>query len=190
MLIRPSIHASRVTARVIARTAIHPRHRLIILPAARRLQSTAPTSSTGSVTPPLHPPPPGSPLPPSSRRGGPLRSLLRWAVRLIYISAFGGIGYFIYCTHSPRTPFDADNVDAYLSRHPPNTQLSPDPNKKTLVLLGSGWGGTSLLKGLNTEDYNVIVVSPRNYFLFTRKIPCSECALIGSVVAVDDHRIG
>jgi NADH:ubiquinone reductase (non-electrogenic) len=62
-------------------------------------------------------------------------------------------------------------IDAYLSRHPPHSQLSPDPNKKTLVVLGSGWGSTSLLKGLNTEDYNVIVVSPRNYFLFTRTAP-------------------
>jgi len=40
-----------------------------------------------------------------------------------------------------------------------------------LAILGSGWGSTSLLKGLNTEDYNVIVVSPRNYFLFTRILP-------------------
>ena len=59
-------------------------------------------------------------------------------------------------------------VEAYVARHPPLNQLDPDPNKKTLVVLGSGWGSTSLLKGLNTEDYNVIVVSPRNYFLFTR----------------------
>jgi hypothetical protein len=61
-----------------------------------------------------------------------------------------------------------DRADAYLSRHPPRTQLLPDEKKKTLVVLGSGWGGTSLLKGLNTENYHVIVVSPRNYFLFTR----------------------
>ncbi len=62
----------------------------------------------------------------------------------------------------------ANSSEAYLSRHPPSTQLKPDPNKKTLVILGSGWGSTSLLKSLNTEGYHVIVVSPRNYFLFTR----------------------
>lgn len=60
------------------------------------------------------------------------------------------------------------SLDAYLARHPPANQLQPDEKKKTLVVLGSGWGSTSLLKGLNTENYHVIVVSPRNYFLFTR----------------------
>lgn len=38
----------------------------------------------------------------------------------------------------------------------PGTQLPFDESKKTLVVLGSGWGATSLLKGLDTEDYNVV----------------------------------
>jgi len=46
-----------------------------------------------------------------------------------------------------------------------------DPEKKTLVVLGSGWGATSLLKNLDTADYNVIVVSPKNFFLFTPLLP-------------------
>ena len=36
---------------------------------------------------------------------------------------------------------------------------------------GTGWGSVSLLKKLDTENYNVIVVSPRNYFLFTPLLP-------------------
>lgn len=43
--------------------------------------------------------------------------------------------------------------------------------KKTLVILGSGWGSVSLLKNLDTTLYNVVVVSPRNYFLFTPLLP-------------------
>jgi NADH:ubiquinone reductase (non-electrogenic) len=31
-----------------------------------------------------------------------------------------------------------------------------DPEKKTLVVLGSGWGATSLLKTIDTTDYNVV----------------------------------
>lgn len=38
-------------------------------------------------------------------------------------------------------------------------------------LSGSGWGSISLLKKLDTENYNVIVVSPRNFFLFTPLLP-------------------
>lgn len=37
--------------------------------------------------------------------------------------------------------------------------------------LGTGWGSVSFLKSLDTENYNVIVVSPRNYFLFTPLLP-------------------
>lgn len=37
--------------------------------------------------------------------------------------------------------------------------------------VGTGWGTVSLLKKLDTENYNVIVVSPRNFFLFTPLLP-------------------
>ncbi|KZT06661.1 FAD/NAD-P-binding domain-containing protein [Laetiporus sulphureus 93-53] len=53
----------------------------------------------------------------------------------------------------------------------PGHQLPHDPEKKTLVILGSGWGATSVLKTLETDDYNVIVISPKNYFLFTPLLP-------------------
>lgn len=43
--------------------------------------------------------------------------------------------------------------------------------KKTIVILGTGWGSVSLLKNLDTSLYNVVVVSPRNYFLFTPLLP-------------------
>lgn len=36
-----------------------------------------------------------------------------------------------------------------------------------LVILGSGWAGFKLLRGIDTRQYEVIVVSPRNYFVFT-----------------------
>ncbi|KAF4716547.1 hypothetical protein FOZ63_028982, partial [Perkinsus olseni] len=41
-----------------------------------------------------------------------------------------------------------------------------------LVILGSGWGGYSLLKKLDTSKWDsVTLVSPRNYFLFTPLLP-------------------
>lgn len=54
--------------------------------------------------------------------------------------------------------------------HPPD-QLDADTTKPTLVVLGSGWASTSFLKNLDTEEFNVVVVSPRNYFLFTPLLP-------------------
>lgn len=59
---------------------------------------------------------------------------------------------------------------AWRDRHP-GEQLPFDKSKKTVVVVGSGWGATSFLRKLDTEDYNVIVVSPKNYFLFTPLLP-------------------
>lgn len=58
----------------------------------------------------------------------------------------------------------------YEQRHP-EPQQELDPSKKTIVVLGSGWASTSFLKAIDTTHYNVVVVSPRNYFLFTPLLP-------------------
>ncbi|CDM34129.1 hypothetical protein DTO013E5_746 [Penicillium roqueforti] len=88
---------------------------------------------------------------------------LRWAWRLTWLSAIGLTGAVAYSIFDLRQPPD---------------QAPPDPSKKTLVILGTGWGSVSLLKKLDTENYNVIVVSPRNYFLFTPLLPSCTTGLI------------
>ena len=40
-------------------------------------------------------------------------------------------------------------------------------NRKRLVVLGTGWGSYSVLKNVNKKLFDVIVISPRNHFLFT-----------------------
>ncbi|KAF4585058.1 NADH:ubiquinone oxidoreductase [Pleurotus pulmonarius] len=72
------------------------------------------------------------------------------------VTVVGGVGGFYYVTQKERHP---------------GPQLPFDKEKKTVVVLGSGWGATSLLKHLDTEDYNVVVISPKNYFLFTPLLP-------------------
>ncbi|CAB16382.1 putative NADH-ubiquinone oxidoreductase C3A11.07, mitochondrial [Schizosaccharomyces pombe] len=62
-------------------------------------------------------------------------------------------------------------ANVYRFRHPDPHQPLPDPSKKTLVVLGAGWGATSILRTIDTSLFNVIVVSPRNYFLFTSLLP-------------------
>lgn len=45
------------------------------------------------------------------------------------------------------------------------------PTKKTekprVVVLGSGWAGCRLMKGIDTSIYDVVCVSPRNHMVFT-----------------------
>ena len=52
--------------------------------------------------------------------------------------------------------------------------------KKKVVVLGTGWAGTSFLKNLDSSLYDVQVVSPRNYFAFTPLLPS---VTIGTVEA-------
>ncbi|KAG6525665.1 hypothetical protein ZIOFF_015631 [Zingiber officinale] len=51
-------------------------------------------------------------------------------------------------------------------------------NKKKLVVLGTGWAGTSFLRNVDTSQYDVKVVSPRNYFLFTPLLPSVTCGTV------------
>lgn len=51
-------------------------------------------------------------------------------------------------------------------------------DKRRLVVLGCGFGGFSLLRGLRRSSWQTTLVSPRNYFLFTPLLPS---AVSGSV---------
>ncbi|KAD3336482.1 hypothetical protein E3N88_32001 [Mikania micrantha] len=41
------------------------------------------------------------------------------------------------------------------------------PDKPRVVVLGSGWAGCRLMKGIDTSIYDVVCVSPRNHMVFT-----------------------
>ncbi|KAK9069106.1 hypothetical protein SSX86_013222 [Deinandra increscens subsp. villosa] len=52
---------------------------------------------------------------------------------------------------------------------PPASGLGPTkkPDKPRIVVLGSGWAGCRLMKGIDTSVYDVVCVSPRNHMVFT-----------------------
>lgn len=100
------------------------------------------------------------PEPPKERRR--FRKL-RWLWRAPLLASLAGITYIGWGVYEERNP---------------GPQVEADPSKKTLVVLGTGWGSVSLLKKLDTEHYNVIVISPRNYFLFTPLLPSCTTGLI------------
>lgn len=82
-----------------------------------------------------------SPPPPPPPKTSRLKKVTTFLTRATLITILGGIGTFLYVTQKDRHP---------------GPQKPHDPSKKTVVILGSGWGATSLLKHLDTEDWNVV----------------------------------
>ncbi|CAM8939704.1 unnamed protein product [Rhodiola kirilowii] len=63
-----------------------------------------------------------------------------------------------------------------------------EPQKKKLVVLGTGWAGTSFMKDLDVSQYDVQVVSPRNYFAFTPLLPSVTCGTVEARSIVEPVR--
>lgn len=55
---------------------------------------------------------------------------------------------------------DCYQTEMYLQRNP-SVQAEIDPEKKTIVVLGSGWASTSFLKDIDTDHYNVVMYTKR-----------------------------
>jgi hypothetical protein len=56
--------------------------------------------------------------------------------------------------------------------------INGQKQKEKIVVLGTGWGASTFLKEIDTDLYDVTVISPRNYFLFT---PMLAGASVGTV---------
>ncbi|KAH0723785.1 hypothetical protein KY289_006829 [Solanum tuberosum] len=67
-------------------------------------------------------------------------------------------------------------------------QNQPESKKKRVVVLGTGWGGTSFLKDVDISSYDVQVVSPRNYFAFTPLLPSVTCGTVEARSIVEPVR--
>ncbi|SCU89268.1 LAMI_0D12948g1_1 [Lachancea mirantina] len=103
----------------------------------------------------------------------PKPSLLRktgvYTLQAALAATFIGTGYVSYKLYRESNP---------APQKPQAETFSNGSPRKTLVILGSGWGSISLLKNLDTTLYNVVIVSPRNYFLFTPLLPSTPVGTI------------
>ncbi|GAA5976659.1 hypothetical protein JCM10908_005585 [Rhodotorula pacifica] len=90
---------------------------------------------------------------------------IRTFARTVLVTVVAGSGYVLW--------------RSYEQRHP-GEQLPHDPSLPTVVVLGNGWASTAFLKDLDNTGYNVVVVSPRNYFLFTPLLPSVTVGTLAS----------
>ncbi|CAF0888279.1 unnamed protein product [Adineta ricciae] len=60
--------------------------------------------------------------------------------------------------------------------------------KQRIVVLGTGWGAVPLLKHIDTSKYEVICVSPRNYFLMTPLLPSVSVGTVETRTVIESVR--
>ncbi|MBW0473518.1 hypothetical protein O181_013233 [Austropuccinia psidii MF-1] len=116
--------------------------------------SASATVSSSNLNPPSDSNQDNQSTPP--RNDKPKRRRLRTLGRITLLLIVSASGYIVWRAWDERHPLE---------------QLPHDPTKKTIVVLGNGWGASSFLKSLDNEYYNVVVISPRNYFCFTPLLP-------------------
>lgn len=60
--------------------------------------------------------------------------------------------------------------------------------KKKVVILGTGWSALSLINHLEPEQFDITIVSPRNYFLFSPLLPSVTVGTVESRSIVEPIR--
>ncbi|CCE64093.1 hypothetical protein TPHA_0G02580 [Tetrapisispora phaffii CBS 4417] len=94
---------------------------------------------------------------------------LKYFVNSAMLLGVGATGYLFFSLYRESHP--APQI-------PQSKTFANGSPRKTLVILGSGWGSVSLLKNLDTSKYNVVVVSPRNFFLYTPLLPSAPVGTV------------
>ena len=69
-----------------------------------------------------------------------------------------------------------------------NRPSFPNEPRKKVVILGSGWGAMSAMSHLNPGQFDITVVSPRNYFLFSPILPSVTVGTVESRSIVEPVR--
>ncbi len=101
------------------------------------------------------------------KKRGIIRRLLKWTLLAgaTYTGAYYGIKYV---QKQNRPVFDGP--------------------KKRVIVLGSGWGALSILHHLEPDQFDITVVSPRNYFLFSPLLPSVTVGTVESRSIVEPIR--
>jgi len=78
----------------------------------------------------------------------------------------------------PYPLFLAEKAASILPSFSKSDYYPANKQKERIIVLGTGWGAASFLKTIDCNKYDVTVISPRNYFVFT---PMLAGASVGTV---------
>jgi NADH:ubiquinone reductase (non-electrogenic) len=81
-----------------------------------------------------------------------------------------------------------DDVDLIFDRFRTRNSQEEIKKRPKVVILGGGWAALSFLRRLHTDHFNVSIVSPRNYFLFTPLLASSASGTLSQSSIVEPIR--
>lgn len=139
--------------------------------AAAAAKTIPPPPPTPKSTPP--PPPPAAPA---------TKSKYGWFTIFLGATVFSTVAFWSWLTWEV---YKETNPG---SQQPQGVAKKNGNKRKHVVILGSGWGAVSFLSKLDTTQYDVTIVSPRNYFLFTPLLPSVPSGTIDSRSICDSVR--
>eukprot|EP01133_Synstelium_polycarpum_P001486 gene1486-1725_t len=84
---------------------------------------------------------------------------------------WGGLGAAALATAVVTDLVVNDDLDAITDRYRTRLSETERKDRPRVVILGTGWASLCMLRKLYTDRFNVTVISPRNYFLFTPLLP-------------------
>lgn len=69
-------------------------------------------------------------------------------------------------------------IDGLFRQSKSSGRLKLQSKKPVVLVLGTGWGAHSLVKVIDTDAFEVVVVSPRNHFVFTPMLPSTAVGTV------------
>lgn len=106
--------------------------------------------------------------------GGKLKRRLK---NVLIVSILGIGGYYGYRSYQ--------NYTWYKNMSDSDKTIGTKPR---LVVLGTGWGAVPLLKHIDTNKYDVVCISPRNYFLMTPLLPSVSVGTVETRTVIESIR--
>lgn len=74
-------------------------------------------------------------------------------------------------------------------RRPRNRYIARTTSRlRTTFVLHAGWGAVSFLKHIDTQKYDVVCISPRNYFLMTPLLPSVTVGTVETRTVIESIR--
>lgn len=81
-------------------------------------------------------------------------------------------------THLKRSIRELPSTTALQRLRKQGEKLVLKADKPVVLVLGSGWGAHSLIKVIDTDDFEVVCISPSNAFLFTPMLPSTAVGTV------------